>query len=82
MRRIVDVRLIGKLYKLWIAGGAGFRYTYFFDPGKLVVIPIFLSLVRRDDFDWDTAPFQEIGEAIVEDFLAGRWGNFIEPRLV
>jgi hypothetical protein len=82
LRRISVPSLQGKLYKLWVGGGSGFRYVYYYHPGKSVVLPIFLSNEPRADFDWDTAPFQHIGERIVSDLLCGNFDKFTEPQVL
>ena len=81
LRRISVKALQGKLFKLWVAGPSGFRYVYYYHSGKLVVLPIFLSNEPRADFDWDSAPFQEIGEQIISNLLCDL-SKFTEPRVV
>lgn len=82
LRRIPIKALQGKLRKLWVSGRSGFRYVYYYHPGKSVVLPIFLSNEPRDDFDWDTAPFQEIAERIVSDLACANFDKFTEPQVL
>jgi len=79
---ILNPRLEGRLYKLWVAGPQGYRYVYFHDPVAMVTLPIFLSLEPRKDFNWDSAPFAEVAERIVSDFDQGCWDNFSEIKVV
>lgn len=75
---ILNPRLEGKLYKLWVVGPRGYRYVYFHDPEHSVTLPIFLSQKPRADFNWDSAPFADVAEQIVADFDDGQWERFRE----
>ena len=73
---ILNPRLVGKLYKLWIAGPTGYRYVYFHDPTPPITLPIFLSFEPRSNFNWDTAPIGDLAERIVSDFDSGQFDKF------
>jgi hypothetical protein len=72
---IANPKLRGRLRRIWV-GRSGFRYVYFYDSKKSIVLPVFISMTPRAKFDWTSAPFEEIADRIVADLQAGREDHF------
>jgi mRNA-degrading endonuclease RelE of RelBE toxin-antitoxin system len=68
--------LIGKIRKMHIGGRKNYRLLNLCISEKKTVLPIYISEVKRGDFDYDKVPWQSIAEEIYKDFLDGTTEKF------
>lgn len=72
--------LQGCIYKEYVRGRDYYRYFYIYLPTKPVVLPAFVSMVLKKDFDYDSEPWEEIAGAIATDLDTGEESKFREMR--
>lgn len=69
-------RLCGKIRKIHVGGRERFRLINLCISEKETVLPIYISEVRRSDFDYNKVPWQSIAEEIYKDLIDGNKDKF------
>ena len=73
---VANPALQGSIYKEHVGGRDYYRYIYIYLPSKPVVLPAFVSMVLKKDFNYDSEPWEEIGSAIAADLDSGKESKF------
>ena len=76
MHSIPGQELQGKLYRLWIRGGKGYRFVYYFSTELEIVLPIWISPVPKGRLDYEKADWLERAEQYSNDLLQGNMEQF------
>jgi hypothetical protein len=75
--------LAGKVFHVHVSGNnvpsrKGYRLVYIVQSKQQIILPVFLSLVIKSQFDYDKVPWEEYATAINKDLRAGNMANFKE----
>ena len=73
--------LAGKVRKVWVKGRRGFRFIYFLDADRELIVGVTLSSESRGSFDYDDPVWMDRAELIYQDLVEGRAEAFITLRL-
>ena len=71
-----DPKFIGKIRKIYVGGNERYRLINLCLPEKKIVLPIYMSEVRRGDFDYGKIPWDSAANEIHADFVNGATNNF------
>ena len=80
-------QLQGKVFHVHVAGQnvpsrKGFRLIYVVENKKRIVLPVFLSLEIKSQFNYDNVPWQDYAVEIYKDLCEGNISAFTEMRLI
>lgn len=79
--------LNGKVFHVHVAGHnipsrKGYRLIYVLHSNQRIVLPVFLSLVIKPQFNYDKVPWQDYADKIYKDLCEGHLASFTEMRLI
>jgi mRNA-degrading endonuclease RelE of RelBE toxin-antitoxin system len=79
--------LNGKVFHVHVAGlnvpsRKGYRLIYVVHGGQKIVLPVFLSLVIKSQFDYEKVPWLDYAEKIYKDLSEGHLSAFTEINLI
>lgn len=76
MAQIPVEELRGKLYRLYVGGRRGYRFVYFFSERHGIVLPAWISPVRRSQLDYDKADWLDYALDYSSDLAQGNIDKF------
>ena len=77
LRDIIHRKLIGIIRRVYVGGNKGHRLFYICIQKESYVLPTFISKEIRQDFNYDDISWQNIANAIYDDYLNLRYEAFV-----
>jgi hypothetical protein len=71
-------RLVGNVRRIYVGGNSEHRLFYCCPSRKTYVLPVFISLERRKDFDYNNVQWEDIANTIYEDLINKNYDVFVK----